>query len=180
MNYFRYSKLVFFERDTTGQQVFISDKQPEFDFLSLNDFKASPFFKEKFATDYENRFLKGDLCVSLCIDKQIVNVSWLAKEFLFINELEREHTVFENEIIIYDVITKKSERGKGYYPLMLEVIIGWAQQNGYQKVCIFSEAKNDSSIAGIIKAGFHKKQTISLFKFAGFKLYFQSNTDITR
>ena len=78
----------------------------------------------------------------------------------------------DNGIIIYDVITKLIERGKGYYPKALNLIEIWATTQGYNKITIYSEAKNKSSIKGIIKAGFEYTKSIRMFKAFKHKIYF--------
>lgn len=180
MKWFKYSKLIFFETETDNRQGFDPETQYIFSFLSHADFITTPFFKKECANDYESRFAKGDLCASLLIAGNIVNISWLAKNNLFINELEHSYEIPEKEIMIYDVITKESERGKGYYPLILESIVTWANNNGYKKTIIYSETNNKASISGITKVAFHKKQMISLVKFAGLKFYFNTYTFRTR
>jgi hypothetical protein len=172
MNLFAYKKLIFFERSTGNSLVDILDNDVLLSFLSLSEFKAGPFYRPEFENQFEKRFSKGDLAAALLNRNKIVNISWIAKDSLFINEIKKEFRIAKDEIIIYDVTTKVEDRGKGYYRLILEEINKWAMNRRYKTSIIYSDIKNLSSIKGILKAGYKKKQAITFIKIAGIKFYF--------
>jgi hypothetical protein len=174
MNLFSYKKLIFFERATVNSCVDISRKNFSILFLSLPEFKSCSFYNSEFQAQYEERYLKGHTPAALWYNGQIVNISWIAKSPLFINEIKKEYKADKNKIIIFDVITKTEERGKGFYAVMLEMINRWALDNGYSQSIIYSESKNLPSIKGIMKAGYKKKETIIFIEIIGKNFYFSA------
>jgi len=167
MNVLKYSKINFYEKriEKPIDNITMSEKIL---FLSYEEHKATIFYKAECDEEYKKRFNKNDLCVAL-LSSEIVNVSWITNQSIFIDEIETE---LQNDgIIIYDVNTKPEKRGKGYYSKMLNLITNWAAMQGHNKITIYSEAKNKSSIKGIIKAEFKYTKSICMFKAFKYKFY---------
>jgi hypothetical protein len=190
----KYIKINFYEKRIGKSSENISTKG-RLTFLSYEQYKETFFYKAECDEEYKKRFNRNDLCAAL-FAPNIVNVSWISSKPVFIDEIEMElpdliatplncngvnplqynkrvaELVTNDGIIIYDVITKLTERGKGYYSEVLNLIANWAATQGYKKITIYSEAKNKSSIKGITKAGFEYTKSIRMFKAFKYKLYF--------
>lgn len=173
----KYSKINFYEKSVNKSDGRKSAAE-SLVFLSPEEHKATAFYKAECGEEYKKRFSRNDLCAALLASEgqgNTVNVSWVTDKPLFIDEIEM---VLPNDgIIIYDVITKPEERGKGYYSKTLDLITEWAAIQGYNKITIYSEEKNKSSIKGIVKSGFKYTKSMRMLKVDlyivnRFKLYF--------
>ena len=107
----------------------------------------------------EERMANGRL-FGVFVGDNIVHQSWLRFDEMDISEVNQKIKLNVNEACIYDCYTAEEFRGKGYYPRMLEFLRAWLKQVGVDKVYIYVEADNKSSIRGIEKAGFTKERAI--------------------
>lgn len=174
MDIFKKNNVIFFERTTGDNKIDISGTNRIFRILDFSDFSGSPFFKPEFRSEYNNRFSNGSRCAALIDDNEIVNISWIAFNSLFINEIHKKYIIPEGNIVIYDVFTPPQYRGKGIYPVMLEMINRWAFTNGYKNSIIYSESENISSIRGITKAGYIKKESVTCINIFRLRFHYKS------
>lgn len=173
MKLFNYSEIFFFQKEIA---VSDSDSLLDSDFilLDMEKFIKTEFFNEVYRNEYETRFKKGNICCGLLKDERLVNVSWLAKESFFINEIGKEYKIPHTSILIFDVITLESERGKGFYPLMLNHICKWSAANNFNRCIIYTEKGNIASIKGIVRAGFIKTSRMTSLRLAEKIIYFSN------
>ncbi len=173
MKLFKYSEILFFQKEiAVSDSDSLSD--PDFIFPDMEKFIKTEFFNEVCRNEYESRFRRGDLCCGLLKNDRLVNIGWLTKESIFINEIGKEYKIPHNSILIFDVITLESERGKGFYPLMLNHICKWSAANNFNRCIIYTEKENIASIKGIIKAGFIKNSKMTSLRLAEKIIYFSN------
>ena len=174
MKAFFHSKIIFFKKDT--QSLTSVKNDCVFTFLSFSELMETSFWKIEYENEYKSRFHNGNLCAGLKSNNEIVHISWIARNALFINEIEKLYIIPQDSFLIYDVVTKESERGKGFYPFMLSCLLNWRNENNLINALIFSESINSSSIKGIKKADFKITGSISLLKVFGIKFYSKRNS----
>jgi len=176
MKLFSIKTLLFFKKKITSNN-FIDDNLTKIQFLNYQNFIETEFFKEEHKFEYKNRFDRGDKCVALYKNNNIVNISWLCFTDLFIDEVKLKYKVPINSFIVYDVFTLPVFRNRGFYKLMLMYINLWGKENNYHNSYIYSELNNTISIRAIIKSGYQKITKITLLEIFGLKFYLSKNYD---
>lgn len=96
----------------------------------------------------------GDACYLVFMGDRCVHYSWMTQQYRKITEIGFDATLKDNDVWIYDCYTTPEYRGQSIYPQVLTRILEDARDRDSELVWIDVEASNDSSIRGMLKAGF--------------------------
>lgn len=100
-------------------------------------------------------------CYGAWLSGRLVHYSWVqASGSHLILEAGRHVDIKLGEYWIYDCRTSPSARGLGIYPYVLTFISHEHLKNGFREGVIYTTEKNVASQRGILKAGFHLKETL--------------------
>ena len=102
----------------------------------------------------KKHFSKNNFCSLLFLNNEVVSSGWCAWDVSFyIPGLDLSLVLKDPQVcVLYDFMTLPSERGKGYYPLLLTEVI--RNNPNLRKFIIYTYAPNTASQKGITKAGF--------------------------
>lgn len=109
---------------------------------------------------FRDRFHCGDICCAAKFDGKIASYCWISTKGGHIEEIDRNITLKNNEIYLYDAFTEPEFRGKSIFPRILTVILRYGKQKGYHKSLIFVLSSNHPSLRAIKKAGFASFQSV--------------------
>ncbi|MAT39838.1 MAG: hypothetical protein CL946_09570 [Ectothiorhodospiraceae bacterium] len=102
------------------------------------------------------------------------HISWLADDYLRIDEIGFEWRMPEGVGCIYDCRTLPAFRGKGIYPAALMYVCERTLGQQHRQVWIYCEKGNKSSLRGIQKAGFEYAGSVKSLTFR-YKLVWRSD-----
>ncbi len=125
-------------------------------------------FRKKFPADeFLTRMRQSTQTAFIAtINGEVTGYSWVAEKELFIESLNHNFVLNDDEIFIYACFVSRENRGKRIYPAMLhEILEEYNRRDKYRMAYIGVLAANKGSIRGIEKAGFIKDKMISYFKF---------------
>jgi len=161
-----------FEKDLTKDFEIIEAKVPfELKKVTSKNIKDILTLKDKFyLKDLISLLEKGELGFYGYMKSLVIHWSWVAlgekKIPLIYDYCFRD--INKEEAFIHYCETSKNVRGKEIYPSVLtKVFAELKNKMGIKKVYIAVEEKNFSSIKGILKAGFTKKEQIKILKILG-------------
>jgi RimJ/RimL family protein N-acetyltransferase len=114
--------------------------------------------------DIVNRFNNGDKCYAIIDDKKIATYIWGHFKNHWMEELELEFNLLDNQTWLYNVVTVREARGKGYYTNILRYLAKHLSENGFTEIYGYAEKRNFPSIKGLKKAGYNLVLKIRLKK----------------
>lgn len=122
---------------------------------TLNKMRA--FTEDVFPNEKEKlkkRLTDGSVFYALCSSDECVSSGWLAyKHDFYISEISTAVSLKDSDAaILYDFYTEPSQRGHGYYPVLLQQIMNDAKYA--DAFIIYTNKNNTASQHGIRKAGF--------------------------
>jgi GNAT superfamily N-acetyltransferase len=109
---------------------------------------------------FKYRFNCGDICCVAKFEGKIVSYCWISLNGGYIEEIDRNINLKNNEIYLYDAFTESEFRGKSIFPCILTAILKYGRQKGYHKSLIFALSSNHPSLRAIKKAGFGRFQSV--------------------
>lgn len=123
-------------------------------------------FRKKFpAEEFVKRFKQPDQkCYIALKDGEIAGYGWIAYNELFIESINYNFRMQDDEFFIYACYVPKDHRGEGIYPAMLRQILHDSKQQDYREALIGVLSANAGSIRGIEKAGFERKDKLEYRK----------------
>jgi hypothetical protein len=124
-----------------------------------------PRLKEVFSSfalsELEETQRRQSECYGAWLSGQLVHYSWVqASGSHLILEAGRHVEIKLGEFWIYDCRTSPSARGLGIYPYVLTFISHDHRRKGLGEGVIYTTEENVASQRGILKAGFHLKETL--------------------
>jgi len=129
---------------------------------SLSEIKVNKIMKKYFErNEYKlDRFTKKSKFIGLKRKNEIICSGWIYFGNKWIIEEINKKITLNNEYLLYDFITEKKFRNRGYYKLLLKVI-----QNKFRKkgLVIYSLSHNNKSIKAIEKSGFKLIKNLKKF-----------------
>ncbi|NQT71765.1 MAG: hypothetical protein HQ553_03220 [Chloroflexi bacterium] len=126
------------------------------------------FQDERYIKVFERFLNQGDQGYFAYLEGQCVHRSWVRKGPSIIKLHPVLNTKLDQgEVFIHYCETAPMARGRNIFPfVLLRIVKDFPDQN---RVLISVNSKNNSSIRGIVKAGFAVKYEYYLFNFMGFK-----------
>lgn len=133
--------------------------------LGLRELVELGYFKAlEFPDALRSRIDSGNLCHGFFEGDRLATIGWSSPGYL---ELDVDLRVpCPNSIGMYDFLTYKEFRSKGYYTNALNQLLAVMSHAGYSKALIAVSPNNSSSRRGIEKAGF--RQALRVMRRARF------------
>jgi GNAT superfamily N-acetyltransferase len=125
------------------------------------------------ASEVERRLAEGHQLFLLRIDGEAASYGWSASASAHIGGIEISLTVPPRERYLWDFVTLPDFRGRGLYPLLLQLIIRHQLEEA-EWFWIGHESHNLASRRGILKAGF--KLAGHVWRLGGGELGFVGST----
>jgi ribosomal protein S18 acetylase RimI-like enzyme len=135
------------------------------DFSKIFDkFKKSRVDIEKVSED-------ASLCAVAEIDGNLVHWTFVAFDKAYVRELERKICVAPGTVYLYAIHTDPDYRGLGIASKVMTKILGYLQEEGFEKAYALIRPNNSPSLRYTQKLGFKKIGTIDFSKIFGLKIY---------
>jgi len=100
------------------------------------------------------RFAAGDRCFAVVDGGEIASYMWVAGKTHQLSEAYLSFRCGPNQAWLYNAVTVKSARGKGYYKQLFRHLSSVLGEEGTSELYGFAEEANAPSRAGMRKAGF--------------------------
>ena len=111
-----------------------------------------------------HRFRTGRRCFSLRVADRIVAYGWATRGLESVGELEREFSLTDDEVYIWDCGTVPDWRGQGCYTALLNQMLRQFHQEGIARIWIGASRQNQPSIQGIVRAGFQHVMDVAYYR----------------
>ena len=112
-----------------------------------------------------SRFQTGRRCFSLRVADQIVAYGWATRGLESVGELEREFSLTDDEVYIWDCGTVPTWRGQRCYTALLSQMLHQFHHEGIPRVWIGASSQNKPSIQGIARAGFQHVMNVAYYRW---------------
>lgn len=136
-------------------------------------------FQERFpAKVFKDRLQDPDrICYVALKNGEVAGYGWVASGHLFLENVNHDFPLNEDECFIYSCYVSKASRGLGIYPAMLNKMLSDCKEKGYRNVFIGVSSSNKGSIRGIEKAGFTFSKRIGYLKMGKFQWWKNENSE---
>ena len=163
-------EIVFVWRDSNDERTYLGNSGFEVFSKTFNKKEISGMLGQDISEKAKSRIENGDILVCLFFDKILAGYGWGRYQsslyFSYVsNGIDLEKEIF----YIYDCFTYPEFRGKGVYPLVLAKLCEVADRSEVYVAC---QSLNESSIKGILKAGFERFKDFVLVDFYFFRFKF--------
>lgn len=135
----------------------------DIEFISdLSFLKTEDLIKKSYINSdiFKYRFNCGDICCVAKFEGKIISYCWISLNGGYIEEIDRNINLKNNEIYLYDAFTESEFRGKSIFPCILTAILRYGKGKGYHKSLVFALSSNHPSQRAIKKAGFARFQSV--------------------
>lgn len=113
--------------------------------------------------EYLERLGRGQYCfVVRDASGELASATWVATASVWIDFVDREVTLQEDEVYLYDSYTAPQFRGKRLQPYLCADILTEIRDKGYRRAAVIIAPENRSNIASRQRSGFRK--TGNLFR----------------
>jgi hypothetical protein len=103
--------------------------------------------------DLYDRFSCGERCFAVMDGGKIASYFWAQFEVRYLRELFWKFKLKSSQVWLYNAVTVKSARGRGYYPNIIRYMAKVLRVEGFDELFIDVEERNKASIRGVEKAG---------------------------
>lgn len=117
---------------------------------------------------YSKRMKAGSRCYGVRMNNQIVTMSWVATDHVWIDFIRREMILNKAEIYIYDSYTQPEYRGRHLQGIMLKQVLAQYRKAGYRQIGVIIAPENRSNIKSRTRSGFKRKHWIFAIKIGRF------------
>lgn len=168
----RFRQEVFYSRLLTKSVIV---RPPNLEILlkeaSLRDLRDLERVMFLSSLEIKNWLLDGKKCFIAKVAGKIVHYSWLSYGIEYVDIINKNIELIEDEVYIHTCRTLSAYRGKGIYPFVLDKICEYVRLNGYSRIITCANFRNTSSIKSFEKAGFKKIGKITYLKIFTFSKY---------
>jgi RimJ/RimL family protein N-acetyltransferase len=113
------------------------------------------------------RFERGDRCFAVIEDGSIASYMWVAGKTHHLSEAYSSFRCDGDQAWLYNAVTVRSARGRGYYTQLFQYILAALSEQGMRRLYGYAEEDNFPSRAGMRKAGFEPVACLNVTKFLG-------------
>jgi GNAT superfamily N-acetyltransferase len=117
----------------------------------------------------EVRASKGDMVIVAYRKKDPVAYIFVATSNTWVGEIDDWLYIGPREVYLYDAYTMPDHRGSGIYPFLLCTARDYFCQRSFEHAIICSTARNQASIKGIERSGFHCYQVVTYLNILGWR-----------
>jgi len=161
---------IFFQRRNVLIYRFRNDRDTEYEsdlnFKDLSRSNIKEMVEVMYLSEYDinKRFNNSDRCFAIIDKNKIATYVWGQFKIHWMEELLLKFKLTSNQVWLYNGVTIKSARGKGYYKNILVYIGKVLRTENFTEIYGYAEERNIPSIRGLEKASYIKVVMIHMKK----------------
>ena len=163
-------EMVFVWRNVNKERIYSDNAKFEVFSKKSNQDKIAQLLGQDLLEKTESRIENGEVLVCLFLDKTLAGYGWGGyQSSLYFSYVASGIDLNKEIFYIYDCFTYPKFRGKGVYPLVLAKLCEVSDRSDVYVAC---QSVNESSIKGILKAGFERYKDFVLVDLYFFRFKF--------
>ena len=163
-------EMVFVWHDFNKKYIYSDNARFEVFSKTFNKNKLAQVLGNDISEKAKSRIENGEVLVCLFLDKTLAGYGWGGyQSSLYFSYVANGIDLKKEIFYIYDCFTYPKFRGKGVYPIVLAKL---CEVSDRSEVYVACQSVNESSIKGILKAGFERYKDFVLVDLYFFRFKF--------